>query len=222
MECQIAVNYGGVQLAKYLLVLLFLTHWLACGWCVGLHLCCRTVTTSAIVRPECVLSAARLCSGIPCVHARRHMIIDLESADNCNLFLPAGSAPTEWQCCYNWLSCAQDSLNFNPTQAESNVRKYVLSITWSSGEVFTTGSQIQPVTMVEYYYKLIAQGVCGILYAYLLGALCNIFATKARDSNRYFEDMDELNSVLAAKKVDNVELSTSLRAFFRWVYPYLS
>jgi hypothetical protein len=216
MESQIAVDYGGVQLVKYLLVLVFLTHWLACGWCVSLPRC-HTFTTSAIVRAESVLSAARPCSVIPSAHARsrRHMIIDLESADDCMLYIPAGSAPTEWECCYNWLSCAHGELNFNPTQAESLARKYVLSITWSSGEVFTTGSQIHPVTMVESCYKLVAQAVCGIMYAYLLGALCNIFAQKERDSNRYYEDMDVLNGVLTTKRVDNQELSSSLRAFFR-------
>jgi hypothetical protein len=146
------------------------------------------------------------------------MLIDLESADNCMLFQPAGSEPGEWECCYNWLSCVHDSLNFNPIQEESLARKYVLSITWSSGEVFTTGSPIKPVTLAESYYKLVAQAICGIMYAYLLGALCNVFATKARDSNRYYEDMDELNGVLAIKKVDNVELCTSLRTYFRWVH----
>ena len=86
---------------------------------------------------------------------------------------------------------------------------------WASGEVFTTGSYIVPVTMMESYYKLIAQGMCGVTYAYLLGALCNIFRIKARDSNRYYEDMDELNNVLAIKRINNPNLSTSLRQYFR-------
>jgi hypothetical protein len=44
------------------------------------------------------------------------MLIDLESADTCILYAPAGSSAGEWACCYNWLSCASDWLNFDPTQ----------------------------------------------------------------------------------------------------------
>jgi hypothetical protein len=183
------------------------------------------------------------------------MLIDLEGADTCILYAPAGNGPGEWDCCYNWLTCASDWLNFDPEQAESLSRKYVLAVLWSSGEVFTTGSYIVPQTMMESYYKLVAQvivsvglhrpyrgpnthskrarrqrfdhalcsmwaqALCGIAYAYLLGALCNIFAIKARSANKYYEDMDELNNVLAIKKIENPELSTNLRQYFRYAPP---
>ena len=42
LEGQIAVDYGAVQLVKYMLMLLFLTHWIACGWCVSLRQPART------------------------------------------------------------------------------------------------------------------------------------------------------------------------------------
>jgi hypothetical protein len=36
MEIKVAIDYSAVQLGKYLLMLIFLTHWLGCGWCVSL------------------------------------------------------------------------------------------------------------------------------------------------------------------------------------------
>ena len=51
------------------------------------------------------------------------------------------------------------------------LRRYLLSVVWASGEVFTTGSYIEAVTFPETVYQLLTQGICGIAYAYLLGAV---------------------------------------------------
>ena len=48
--------------------------------------------------------------------------------------------------------------------------RYLLAVVWAAGEVFTTGSYIEATTVYENVYQFVAQSICGVAYAYLLGA----------------------------------------------------
>jgi len=146
-----------------------------------------------------------------------YMILMIEENKECNLYRPVGYHPDdEWQCCYNWLDCADSKLNFN--DENSLRRKYMLSIVWASGQVFTTGSNLDAVTKMEAMYQLAAQTICGIAYAYLLGAMCNIFAAKARSKTQFYERVDMLNTYLRNQSINrnNHELCVRLRTYFRY------
>jgi hypothetical protein len=58
METKVAIDYSAVQLSKYLMMLIFLTHWLGCGWCVCacLHDTSQARTQSKHVPPRAAAS----------------------------------------------------------------------------------------------------------------------------------------------------------------------
>jgi hypothetical protein len=59
--------------------------------------------------------------------------------------------------------------------------RYFLSLVWSTGEVLTVGSDIYPTTDSERAFQVVARVLSGLMYAYLLGAVCSIFTAMSRD-----------------------------------------
>ena len=77
-----------------------------------------------------------------------------------------------------------------------------------------------PVTDYERAYQLVARILSGVVYAYLLGAVCSIFTAMTRDQTKYYEDMDHLNKFLREKHLNIIDpnLCGSLRLFYRFAY----
>jgi hypothetical protein len=63
-------------------------------------------------------------------------------------------------------------------------RRYFLALVWSTGEVLTVGSDIHPTTDSERAFQVVARVLAGLMYAYLLGAVCSIFTAMSRDRVR--------------------------------------
>mmetsp|Transcript_23568 Transcript_23568/g.44917 ORF Transcript_23568/g.44917 Transcript_23568/m.44917 type:complete len:626 (-) Transcript_23568:481-2358(-) len=122
-----------------------------------------------------------------------------------------------WTCCTNWFDC-YPFRDF----AEGNTlaRQYFLALTWSTGEVLTVGSSVSATTDTERTYMLLARIISGVVYAYLLGAVCSIFTTASKDQNEYFQRMDTLNRFLQDHMLTetNADLCRNLRRFYRFSF----
>jgi len=138
------------------------------------------------------------------------LLVDVEDNKNC---VEADFAPTG--CCFNWLDCSSYSYFGDGIV---NQRKYLLAIVWSAGQILTVGAPLSPVTDCELSYQLMTQLCAGILYAYLIGAVCSVFSLKTKSQTQFFEDLDALNDYLVKTKVNmrDRRLCRSLRAFFQF------
>lgn len=116
--------------------------------------------------------------------------------------------------------CANFALPLQLGDERRAKRRYFLSLVWSTGEVLTVGSDIYPVTDYERAYQLISRIISGVVYAYLLGAVCSIFTAMSRDQSKYYEDMDHLNKFLREKHLTVIDpnLCGSLRLFYRFAH----
>mmetsp|Transcript_32453 Transcript_32453/g.62347 ORF Transcript_32453/g.62347 Transcript_32453/m.62347 type:complete len:981 (-) Transcript_32453:306-3248(-) len=142
-----------------------------------------------------------------------HMVTTVELNKECVIpIYPDGLGD---ECCFNWIDCYKfQHFDTGPTAA----RKYFLSLHWATGEVLTVGSDVLPVTDAEKAYQLVARVLSGILYAYLIGAVCSVFNSIFREQSQFYEDMDRLNRYLTEKAVQtkNPELCAQLRMFYRY------
>mmetsp|Transcript_23569 Transcript_23569/g.44924 ORF Transcript_23569/g.44924 Transcript_23569/m.44924 type:complete len:370 (-) Transcript_23569:1770-2879(-) len=122
-----------------------------------------------------------------------------------------------WTCCTNWFDCYP----FRDFSVGNTLgRQYFLALTWAAGEVLTVGSDIAATTDAERTFMLLARIVSGVVYAYLLGAVCSIFTTASKDKNEYFQNMDMLNKFLTEHALTrtNAELCQNLRRFYRFSF----
>jgi len=173
------INYSRMQLYSFIVALLLLIHWLACGW---------------------------------------YLVLDLEEAEECIPYYHSSMFPeNDPVCCFNWLDCYYGA---SYSDGLTTARKYMLAVVWSVGQVLTVGSEIHSMTDTERVYEVFTEMLCGLVYAYLLGAICSIFTSMSKQQTMFYEQMDQLNLFLHEKNVDITDplLCAALRLFYRFAY----
>jgi len=106
---------------------------------------------------------------------------------------------------------------------DSASRKYLAALYWAIATVTTLSyGDIVPHTDAERAFIILAMGIGGAVYAYIIGGVCGVLAGLNARSTDFHKKMDTLNEFLRGKCVDitNPELCMRLRDFYRFKHQH--